>query len=36
MVHVQFDDMYIYYHMKEPIEFFNLEVFSTMPTRSWV
>jgi uncharacterized membrane protein (UPF0182 family) len=25
LFHLQFDDLYIYYHMKDPVEFFNLE-----------
>ncbi|OAI47304.1 hypothetical protein AYO44_09690 [Planctomycetaceae bacterium SCGC AG-212-F19] len=25
LMHIQFDDMYIYYHMKDPMTFFNME-----------
>ncbi|MDQ2870955.1 MAG: UPF0182 family protein [Acidobacteriota bacterium] len=25
MLHIQFDDLYIYYHMKDPMYFFNME-----------
>lgn len=25
LMHIQFDDLYIYYHMKEPMYFFNME-----------
>lgn len=25
LMHIQFDDLYIYYHMTDPLEFFNLE-----------
>jgi uncharacterized membrane protein (UPF0182 family) len=25
MMHIQFDDLYIYYHMKDPMYFFNME-----------